>query len=907
MKRRIASIVVFNILCLPLLFGNTAQELALFAKKATMFAYNFAQEKVYLHFDNTGYFLGENILFKAYVVNAMDNTPSDMSKTLYVELLTQEGDIMQSQKKLLNNGVCSGSFSLQDSLPGGFYEVRAYTRAMLNFGEQTLFSRVFPVYSKPSNEGVFNQRIMNERSFNVPSIRAKQEEKEKEEQRSSTIAIQFYPEGGTLVQGITSYVAFKVTDKTGKALNVNGIILDNQGKQIQTFATLHEGMGRFSITPDSTSCSAVVQYNGKKVQFTLPSAEPSGYTVTLNRDTMGNASPTLSIHRSPNLQQDSLALVIQCRGKLLDFRIFDVPEEGKLLKFPDTHFAEGVNQFTLYDSKGMVMADRLYFVQPQASEKEEDDTKGENKSNKKKYSIATLDYSTNKKYYSPFEKITLELQAHDTLATNTGTSISLAVRDAQNSNFAGPDNTDIATMLLLASDIKGYIANPRWYFQRNDETHAMALDLLLCTQGWRRYKWERMEGVEEFKPQHPIEEGILIDGYIKTVVRKKTVPDVALILWITQGDAVLRSNTSTDSTGKFAFIMPPFFGEWKLNIHTRVEDKTKDFRILINRQFAPKPKVLTGHDTEVWVEQAVKEAPTPRAEANELLGRWGNTVETPLQNTKDLKTYQLKDVVISAKKPTSLRETVMRDASISFDVSKDLDKIRDIGNTENESIMDFLKKKLIYFNYGEVSLLPPPHSEPPVYLFMKINYKSRPVRFKVFFNDGSTSNALSDIYTIEYEYSVSNAPLPSLTMNDIERIAVVEKHDEIYDVEPTLLNASHYDYKNEYVGIRSKELSESYPVYIFLFLKKDFAQDPLGTRSTAYQGYTISKEFYSPVYPEGQPVIDPDYRRTLYWNPDIILDKTGKATVEFFNNSSCKQMNVSAEGITSNGVLLKNK
>lgn len=44
-----------------------------------------------------------------------------------------------------------------------------------------------------------------------------------------------------------------------------------------------------------------------------------------------------------------------------------------------------------------------------------------------------------------------------------------------------------------------------------------------------------------------------------------------------------------------------------------------------------------------------------------------------------------------------------------------------------------------------------------------------------------------------------------------------------------------------------------------------------------------------------------DYRRTLYWNPNVKTDKEGKAKIEFYNNSSCKQVVISAEGITADG------
>ena len=109
------------------------------------------QEKVYLHFDNTGYFLGETMWFKAYVVAAPQLRPTELSRVLYVELLTPEGRVVETKKLKIVDGKCHGEFLLAGkTLIGGFYEVRAYTRAMLNW-EGTVFSRVFPVFDHPGD------------------------------------------------------------------------------------------------------------------------------------------------------------------------------------------------------------------------------------------------------------------------------------------------------------------------------------------------------------------------------------------------------------------------------------------------------------------------------------------------------------------------------------------------------------------------------------------------------------------------------------------------------------------------------------------------------------------------------------------------------------------------------------
>lgn len=120
------------------------------------------QEKVYLHFDNTGYYLQETMWFKAYVLDE-SNRPTDISGILYVELVSPEGGVVKSNKYKLQNGTCHGDIYLDSAYQSGFFEVRAYTRYMRNFGEDNYFSRVFPVYDI-AKDGHYEYRTMFNRT-----------------------------------------------------------------------------------------------------------------------------------------------------------------------------------------------------------------------------------------------------------------------------------------------------------------------------------------------------------------------------------------------------------------------------------------------------------------------------------------------------------------------------------------------------------------------------------------------------------------------------------------------------------------------------------------------------------------------------------------------------------------------
>src|SRR5574344_2318240 len=141
------------------------------------------QEKAYVHLDNTCYFVGDTIWYKAYVVRADNLHFTDMSHILYVELLSPDGLVVERQQLIVSDkGFCCGDFALKDSLYSGFYEIRAYTRWMLNFNMSehmnvrkdresfynfliakdyfrqydALYSRVVPIYTKPDSAGNYS-------------------------------------------------------------------------------------------------------------------------------------------------------------------------------------------------------------------------------------------------------------------------------------------------------------------------------------------------------------------------------------------------------------------------------------------------------------------------------------------------------------------------------------------------------------------------------------------------------------------------------------------------------------------------------------------------------------------------------------------------------------------------------
>lgn len=810
--------------------STVSNRLIAFAKKAIQFNKDYTQEKAYLHFDNTGYFLGETIWFKAYVVNATNHVFTNMSKTLYVDLISQEGYVIDNKKLRIDNGVCNGEFLLPDSLKAGFYEVRAYTRSMLNFGPEVLFSRVFPVFDAPEMDGNFVDRNMTYRKFTIPVLREK-------EPKRDNINVSFYPEGGNLIAGMDAKVAFKATDKQGKSIDVKGTVYNAKGEELASFNTQHNGMGSFTMFSDGSKCTAKVTYNDSNSKFVLPTAEPQGYMITAFN--LNAKELRLMIQKSPKLlESDSMALVLSCRGKILDFRLLTIKDAGNVFAYSKSDLPDGVCQFTLYDANGRIRSERLVFIKPTQSN--------------------TITIKTDKLSYKPYEKIALSIHAQYADSGAVESSLSLAVRDAATSDFGNSDNSNMATNLLLSSDLRGYIENPTWYFKAQTTERLLGLDLLMLTQGWRRYAWKRMEGLEPFEAKHPIEEGILIDGKVLSLLAKKEKKGIDVLFWMLQEGQSFKGECVTDEKGDFNFLVD-MYGTWSLNLQTKLEEKRKEFRILLNRTFSPEPRSLTGFDKEVWIDNSLnRPEPIPDSTAL-LLGEIKYTTETSSKNPEGYKEYTLKEVVKTAKRPLTMQQQAARKASIGYNVSKVNDTYRDIGRSEPPSILFMLLEANKYF-----SIVAKEDGS------QEYRYKGRMVKF-----------LLNDVPS---EFTGTRRP-EELMGDEIEKVLIVEDRE-----------ISRFYYP----------LDESEPVVIILHFFKNGIQpkEPIGIRRTTFQGYTEAKEFYSPVYQPSVPIMESDYRRTLYWNPNITTDTEGKAKVEFHNNGTCKKLLFSIEGLSNEGAIL---
>lgn len=408
MKNRILAIVCM--LCVTTAAGqvmpkdSAVMRLMGIAEHLNSFGNMVPQEKVYLHLDNTSYYHGDNIWFAAYVVSAFDNRPEVLSRTLYVELLDPGGVVVERRVLPIDKGRCHGEFSLtQLPFRSGYYEVRAYTKYMLNFDSRGIFSRVIPVFDSPAVEGDYADR----RLARYDDL--KYEMKRPRTPRERNVSMRFYPEGGHLVTGLPSRVAFEATDGAGQPLDVaGGRIVGADGTTRAEFSTLHDGRGVFDYTP-AAGDEAEITVDGRARRFPLPEAEATG--VVMRVDNLSSAdSVRFSIRKSAATAPLTLGAVVMCGGRLRNFTILDIENDGMLsFAVARNKLAAGVARIVLCDDRGNILADRLFFA--------------------RRGPVAEIAAKTDKEHYDPYAKVTLSIEGRDAGGAALSVPVSVAVRD----------------------------------------------------------------------------------------------------------------------------------------------------------------------------------------------------------------------------------------------------------------------------------------------------------------------------------------------------------------------------------------------------------------------------------------------------------------------------------------------
>lgn len=867
-----------------------------FAQNALSFNHIFPQEKVWVQLDNTGYFQGETIWFKAYVVQASTLHRAE-SQVLYVELLSPSGVVLEQKKMKVIYGQCDGSFTLTDksvyqarqmrgmlNYPSGFYEIRAYTLNMLNFDDRCVFSRTVPVYEKPETDGDYYSK-----SPTIKTRRSDIEQYRPEIVPEDNVNISFYPEGGNLILGLESTVAFKATDKSGCNIDVE---LYPYADKPDFVSTLHDGMGSFRVTVTDRNQKVKVRYKNKDYTFKLPQAQNEG--VAMSVEQKGNTVYLNARQKGANIT-DTVGLALTLRGEVALFERILANQDGEMEHaIAMNSLPTGVYNMVLFTKEGKVLASRMLF-------------------HKSSTPLPVLSYSLGQDRIEPFGKIRIDFNLDDGAGAPFADRFCISIRDCHELGTVYSDN--ICTNMLLTSDLKGYIHNPSYYFQSNDEEHSKALDLLMLVQGWQRYEWSVMSGVTPFKEKHRIETCLTLSGWILDKNGKKEMSQARVSSAIVPKDKsfVDRFYLTTEQGGYFGFDVRDFFGDADVTLQVDKSDKKNKLanaRIMLERSMQPRLRAFEPQEMQFPTIEMIADR---YAKKNQEKPQ--DIVDESLPTILPAEGFLLDQVDI-----IGARQFIDFNTFKALDVIKDAEAEYDKGEYASDIYGYLLGKGFPLYEKTQEEMIQ--DSARNATAGSEGQDESSTSQGGELINDINSSRWFLGAYRVFWYIHNSTRAVSTLSglydnpgFMDMEYIRSILVYDkpvsagQVLTLTP-LLQGGGRDASESYQSILSNLENSAYSNYIIVDVQlKDEHEiktkqeiHTLSKRITTMHGYSLLTEFYSPEYPTGPIIGDVDYRRTLYWNPNVVTNKEGKASIEFYNNSSSKNFIIDGCGMTATGL-----
>jgi hypothetical protein len=801
----------------PLSFANaqTASSFNSLLSKVKQYDKDFPREKVHLHFDKPYYALGDTVWFEAYVVNGANNIPSDKSRILHVELIDSKDSICKALQLPVNIGFAAGDITLTDSLlREGNYHIRAYTNWMRNFGEDYFFNKPINVvnpFPQSANPAISKSNQAGNLRSGTGVIRIGYD-------------VQFFPEGGELVNGLRLTVAFKAVSASGRGVAISGKLLDAQNNPVLDFKTAHAGMGSFMFTPEKGKnyIAAVQLPDGTTKNIALPKALESGYIITA--DNSNPDSLTVTLLASPELiNKEEMVLMPLSNGEPLFFYKTNFPDKRVNITAPRSKLPGGMLQFTLFNSKNEPVAERLVF---------------------NSYQKANLGLTDLKPLYQKRGKTEIELQATDGAGNAVIGSFSMAVINAD--DVAGNEQTEttIFSNLLLTSDLKGHIETPNYYFTDPSATKNKELDNLLLTQGYRRFIWKDLADANNPPITYPAENAITVGG---TVTRNNgsAVAGVQVLLFPKQNAGRLL-DTVTNAQGHYLFKLP----DGVIDTRYVIQAKEKGLQIFNIKPDSYQAAAITPlpvlyADTTTAVDNYIK------ATAQSLTASGKNINFNKVRYLKEVevKDYRPKNKLDINSHSFNLNGPGHADYVLT---GKDVEKCADLSCL--------------------VSLLP-----------LIANH---------FSNMGTH---IGDVLLIVDGVDVNTSPPKKSLLDWLTNVVSPN------DVESIEFMKSGGGYASTY-GIRGAG-------GVLLVTTRKGPNRETDTTTAKNRKYIslpvyMARQFYSPRYDD--PATSNkgvDLRTTVYWNPEVITDKTGKAKVQFYNNDVPGNYRITIEGVTAKGIL----
>lgn len=819
----------------------------------------FPQEKLYAQTDREEYTCGDTIWVRHHVVDALTGMPSHVSRYVYVELINPLGKLVGRYMMRQNEqGNVYGYIPTDFDMPSGTYMFRAYTRYMSRTTPEYLFERTVRFRSAIENSvritadsrnGKVRLSFINPktgRSIHNGSVKVSSADgeivttgntdegvrlhmadigrnrccllvevgnyREFVPVRHGRIDLQLMPEGGNLIMGQRCRVAYKTVADNGLGIDMHAVVTDDSGNVVAESGATHLGMGMFYFTPQKgraykVSCRSV---DGQTAEALLPEAKTDSYSLCVTQ-TNNNVIANI-VGYGGFSDVGKLWIVVHQGGAPLYVR----KVESGSLGFARRMFNNGIAHFILADSNMNIVSERMVFVWNRDG---------------------AFDDSSMLHLTSGMEPMrNVEIVLPDTVDADCA----ISVVDAGMSCADTVHN--IVSSLTLSQELRGFIEQPAWYFGANGRQRQ--LDLLMMTQGWRRYD---MCGVLCGKIQMPKmkpEVSMCISGKVVSNLISHGRKGASVTMSSSRGG--LAEVVTTDNAGRFCFEgfeMPDSTGYMLL---ARSAKGSANNVIRVDSVYYPD---CINMFPQPWMEQKQNAS----NEDKYAMARHG--VE---------RMVFLPEVTVTERyRPRTEYEMLAKigGRSITSEMLKD---------EGSKSVFDYLKSTFytgLIYNFQKEWFY---YNKIPSYLVV----------------DGTVWSLSAEVSSnmVGPNMVASNmvAILQSIRANKVKQIDIIK--GPVTGTLPSLAGYSAFEMFSSAIVVTTKEQSDASNTDVVLFR-------PLG--------YQRPAAFYNPKYeaPEEYAL-----RHTVYWNPTVQV-KNGKAVVQFLPNGA-KKYRVTVEGVDKNGRLV---
>jgi hypothetical protein len=772
----------------------------------------FPQEKVYLHVDRDTYVPGDTVWFKAYVLGGPLHQSSSISGILHCEVVNEKDSIVADHLLKITNGLAQGDFNIPVKARSGKYTIRAYTNWMRNAGDYyTKTLNIIGAMQTPQGQPVASPVQPD---------------------------VQFFPEGGDMIDGVKNKVAVKVIGLNGLGEDASVKVTDEDGGQVAYCKTRHLGMGSFMFTPAAAKKykAIVTCADSSKYTFQLPDVQKEGFILNVfsNKDSLyarlATNKKTFESHKN-----GLFYLLIQEGGKLYSSIPVNLAKQTQTVAIEKKRFPTGIVQITLMSATEEPLNERLVFV--------------------RNNDIAAISLTSDSRIYTTRQKVQINVGTNtDGQLLRGDYSVSVVNQSRTPLNDSTGDN--ILSSLLLTSDLAGHVEQPGYYFAHDDDETNGNLDLLLLTQGYRRFEWKQVLSPLAPAPGYKPENQLFLSGTVKTV-KGKFVPFSKVVLTAPASNFLL--DTIADANGNFMFDGLDFPDSTELLLKaSKGHVNTDDLRIVIDKYNSPgfaakdNDKTLPDYSTAV-ITNMLKDANIRFKNDSLIKGRM-------------LKEVKVKAVVskprVDLSSSTNLNGPGKADQIIMGDQVAGCVNLADCLNGKVPGVS--FVNNMAYSNRHLANLSP----------YMSDGKKragggpvATPLTIIV---DGKVMGSLdmsfintSDIYSIEI---LKSGAFTAMYGSSASRGAIII----------TMKRGGEYSKTND---ITAPGLTRHF-----------------------FDRYYKARIFYSPKYGAGNsPAQLPDARTTIYWNPDLVIGPDGKTSFEFYNADTKGTYCIILEGMDANG------